>query len=169
MAISELSFPNFPATECILVVSRLSPNERGGRMLGMHFAIMDFPLPGEPIIIRLCPPDAATSNARFYTFLSFHISKIVWKATLVFIEFLPCIDDARLQIAFIIEKFDDLFDIFYAIYFQVVYYSSFPRIFVWGSMKPSKTLLAGTDSYGEGSFDWLKASIQAKFSDNKIT
>lgn len=28
MAISELSFPNFPATECILVVSRLSPNER---------------------------------------------------------------------------------------------------------------------------------------------
>ena len=65
MAISELSFPNFPATECILVVSRLSPNERGGRMLGMHFAIMDFPLPGEPIIIRLCPPDAATSNARF--------------------------------------------------------------------------------------------------------
>lgn len=104
----------------------------------------------------------------FYTFLSFHISKIVWKATLVFIEFLPCIDDARLQIAFIIEKFDDLFDIFYAIYFQVVYYSSFPRI-LFGKYEAFKTLLAGTDSYGEGSFDWLKASIQAKFSDNKIT
>lgn len=110
-------------------------------MLGMHFAIMDFPLPGEPIIIRLCPPGAATSM-RVYTFLSFHISKIVWKATLVFIEFLPCIDDARLQIALIIEKFDDLFDIFYAIYFQVVYYSSFPRI-LFGKYEAFKTLLRG--------------------------
>ena len=50
------------------------------------------------------------------------------KATLVFIEFFPCIDDARLQIAFIIEKFADLFDIFYAIYFQVVYYLSLIHI-----------------------------------------
>ena len=94
----------------------------------------------------------------FYTFLSFYISKIVWKATLVFIEFFPCIDDARLQIAFIIEKFDDLFDIFYAIYFQIVYYSSFSRI-LFGKYESFKTLFSGTDSYGESSFDGLQASI----------
>ena len=105
----------------------------------------------------------------FYTFLSFHISKIVWKATLVFIEFLPCIDDARLQIAFIIEKFDDLFDIFYAIYFQVVYYSSFPRIFCLGSMKPSKPCSRALIAMERAPLTGWKASIQAKFSDNKIT
>ena len=43
----ELRF-SFPATECILVVSRLSPKESGGRMEGNLFAIIDFPLPGAP-------------------------------------------------------------------------------------------------------------------------
>ena len=58
----------------------------------------------------------------------------------------------------LLKKFDDLFDIFYAIYFQVVYYSSFPRI-LFGKYEAFKTLLAGTDSYGESSFDGLQASI----------
>lgn len=56
---------NLPATECILVVSRLSPNERGGKIEGRRLASMDFPLPGAPMRIILCPPAAATSNARF--------------------------------------------------------------------------------------------------------
>ena len=65
VAISETSFPSFPATECILVVSRLSPRERGGRMLGSRLAIIDFPLPGAPIRMMLWLPAAATSRARF--------------------------------------------------------------------------------------------------------
>ena len=65
MAISEEPFFSFPATECILVVSRLSPNESGGRMLGRRLAIMDLPLPGAPMSSTLCPPAAATSSARF--------------------------------------------------------------------------------------------------------
>ena len=56
---------SFPATECILVVSKLSPNERGGRMDGSRLAIIDLPLPGAPIMIKLCPPAAATSKALF--------------------------------------------------------------------------------------------------------
>ena len=35
----------FPATECILVVSKLSFNVRAGSMDGKHLAIMDLPLP----------------------------------------------------------------------------------------------------------------------------
>ncbi len=54
-----------PATECILVVSKLSPSERGGRMEGRRLAIIDLPLPGAPTIIKLCPPAAATSSALF--------------------------------------------------------------------------------------------------------
>ena len=56
---------NCPATECILVVSKLSPSERGGRMEGRRLAIIDLPLPGAPTIIKLCPPAAATSSALF--------------------------------------------------------------------------------------------------------
>ena len=65
LEISPLPSPSFPATECILVVSRLSPNDSGGRMEGRRFASMDFPLPGAPTNRMLCPPAAATSNARF--------------------------------------------------------------------------------------------------------
>ena len=49
----------------VLVVSRLSPNVNGGRIEGRRLASMDFPLPGAPISRILCPPAAATSNARF--------------------------------------------------------------------------------------------------------
>ena len=58
-------------------------------------------------------------------------------------------------------------DSFYAIYFQIVYYSSFSRI-LFGKYESVKTLFSGTDSYGESSFDGLQASNKAKFSDNKI-
>ena len=79
----ELRF-NFPATECILVVSRLSPNERGGRMEGRRLAIIDFPLPGAPIMMRLCPPAAATSSALFTFSCPFTSaksnSKVLWWA-----------------------------------------------------------------------------------------
>ena len=55
----------YTSTECILVVSKLSPSERGGRMEGRRLAIIDLPLPGAPTIIKLCPPAAATSSALF--------------------------------------------------------------------------------------------------------
>lgn len=58
LEISPLPCPSFPATECILVVSRLSPNDSGGRMEGRRFASMDFPLPGAPTNRMLCPPAA---------------------------------------------------------------------------------------------------------------
>ena len=64
MAIKDESLLNFPATEWIWVVSKLSPKESGGKIDGNRLAIMDFPLPGGPIIIKLCPPAAATSKAR---------------------------------------------------------------------------------------------------------
>lgn len=54
LEISPLPCPSFPATECILVVSRLSPNDSGGRMEGRRFASMDFPLPGAPTNMKLC-------------------------------------------------------------------------------------------------------------------
>ena len=56
---------SFPATLCICVVSRLSESDSGGRIEGKRFAIIDLPEPGGPTIIRLWPPAAATSNARF--------------------------------------------------------------------------------------------------------
>lgn len=61
---SDVSFPIFPAMECICVVSRLSLRVRGGRIEGRRFAIMDLPQPGEPTRMMLCPPAAATSKAR---------------------------------------------------------------------------------------------------------
>ena len=60
---SEEPLGNFPATECICVVSKLSASESGGRMPGNRLAIMDLPLPGGPIRITLCPP-AAPNAAR---------------------------------------------------------------------------------------------------------
>ena len=59
------SLPSLPATEWILVVSKLSPNDKGGRMEGRRLASMDLPLPGAPMSNMLCPPAAATSRARF--------------------------------------------------------------------------------------------------------
>ena len=56
---------SFPAMLCICVVSRLSASDRGGKIPGRRLAIIDFPLPGGPIMMRLCPPAAATSKARF--------------------------------------------------------------------------------------------------------
>ena len=41
-------------------------------MLGIHFAIMDFPLPGEPIIIKLCPPDAYSNRAELHPVVLFN-------------------------------------------------------------------------------------------------
>ena len=62
---SDMPLPSFPATECIWVVSRLSASDSGGSIEGRRFAIIDLPLPGGPIIMRLWPPAAATSMARF--------------------------------------------------------------------------------------------------------
>ena len=44
-------------------------------MEGSALAIMDLPLPGGPIMIRLWPPDAATSRARFTVLWPFTSAK----------------------------------------------------------------------------------------------
>lgn len=56
--------PILPATECIFVVSNASSRVIGGRMVGTRRASIVLPEPGEPIIITLWPPAAATSKAR---------------------------------------------------------------------------------------------------------
>ena len=61
---SDESCDSLPAMLCICVVSKLSANDSGGSMDGNRFAIIDLPLPGGPIMMRLCPPAAATSRAR---------------------------------------------------------------------------------------------------------
>ena len=61
---SDIPLPNLPAMLCICVVSRLSPNDSGGKIEGRRLAIIDLPEPGGPTIIRLCEPAAATSIAR---------------------------------------------------------------------------------------------------------
>ena len=53
-----------PAAECTPRISRNSSASGAGRIVGIRFAISDFPEPGGPIISRLCPPAAATSTAR---------------------------------------------------------------------------------------------------------
>ncbi|MNY22859.1 hypothetical protein D3C86_1564990 [compost metagenome] len=53
MVINEVSAPIFPATEWIFVVSRDSLRLKVGKILGNLFAIIVFPLPGEPIKIML--------------------------------------------------------------------------------------------------------------------
>ena len=53
-----------PATEWIFVVSSASFYVIGGRIEGIRLAIIVLPLPGLPIIIKLCIPLAATSAAR---------------------------------------------------------------------------------------------------------
>lgn len=73
----------------------------------------------------------------FYTFLSFHISKIVWKATLVFIEFLPCIDDARLRLRSLLKNSMTSL-IFSTPYTFRLFTTAASRAFCLGSMKPSK-------------------------------
>ena len=56
-----------PATECILVVSSASSFVISGIMVGMHFASIVLPVPGAPTKSKLCPPETATSKARFAT------------------------------------------------------------------------------------------------------
>ena len=63
MSVAPLS--NFPAMECICVVSKLSASVSGGKIEGKRFAIILLPQPGLPTSNRLCPPAAATSKARF--------------------------------------------------------------------------------------------------------
>ena len=47
----------FPATECILVVSRASSRERGGIIAGNLLANIVLLAPGGPIIIKRKPPE----------------------------------------------------------------------------------------------------------------
>ena len=54
-----------PATEAIIETSSSSFGDNGGRIDGRRCASIDLPDPGGPIMIRLCPPAAATSSARF--------------------------------------------------------------------------------------------------------
>ena len=54
---------SIPAIECIPVVSILSSNVIGGRIDGIRFAIMLFPVPGGPMRSTLWKPAAATSRA----------------------------------------------------------------------------------------------------------
>jgi len=56
---------NSPATLATIETSSASAAVRSGRIPGMHAASKDFPAPGGPIMIRLCPPAAAISTARF--------------------------------------------------------------------------------------------------------
>ena len=63
--ISDVPRCSLPATLCICVVSKLSESDRGGNIDGRRFAIIDLPEPGGPTMMRLWPPAAATSNARF--------------------------------------------------------------------------------------------------------
>ena len=56
---------SIPSTLYIFVISRLSSISGGGRIPAIHFAVMDFPLPGGPIMRMLWPPATAISAARF--------------------------------------------------------------------------------------------------------
>ncbi len=47
------------------MVSSASDRVKGGRIDGSRLASIDFPEPGGPINIRLCPPAAAISMALF--------------------------------------------------------------------------------------------------------
>ena len=60
---SETPLGSFPEMEYIFVVSSDSSKVISGRIDGILFASILFPEPGGPIIIMLCPPAAATSNA----------------------------------------------------------------------------------------------------------
>ncbi len=53
MEMSDVFLPSFPATEWICVVSRLSASDNGGRIEGRRLAIIDLPLPGGPMRIKL--------------------------------------------------------------------------------------------------------------------
>ncbi len=67
-----------------------SPNERGGRMLGMQLCHHGLPTSaGEPDHNQVVSSGRGYFQCAFYTFLSFHISKMVWKATLVFTRIPP--------------------------------------------------------------------------------
>src|SRR3989344_3358550 len=55
---------NAPAMECILVTSRASFFDSGGRMDANARASIVFPVPGGPIISALCEPAAAISRPR---------------------------------------------------------------------------------------------------------
>ena len=48
----------------MLATLKRSSSVNGGKMLGKRCANIDLPVPGGPIINRLCPPAAATSKAR---------------------------------------------------------------------------------------------------------
>ena len=62
---SETPSGSIPATEWSFVVPIASSKESGGSIVGIRFASILFPVPGEPIIRILCPPAAAISSARF--------------------------------------------------------------------------------------------------------
>ncbi|OAD22577.1 hypothetical protein THIOM_001610 [Candidatus Thiomargarita nelsonii] len=53
------------AIEAIVAVSRASLSVMAGKMPGNRLANIVLPVPGGPIINKLCPPAAATSRARF--------------------------------------------------------------------------------------------------------
>lgn len=73
--IKDVSLDNLPPTECILVVSRASKSDNGGKIVGNRFANIVFPAPGGPIKITLCPPAAAISKARLMFSCPFTSSK----------------------------------------------------------------------------------------------
>ena len=58
----ETSFGKSPEIECTFVVSIDSSKVISGKMEGILFAIIDFPVPGGPINKMLCPPAAAIRN-----------------------------------------------------------------------------------------------------------
>ena len=64
LLISILSFSN-PAVLYIFVISVISSMESLGKIPGIRLAIIDFPLPGEPIKSRLCIPHALIKAALF--------------------------------------------------------------------------------------------------------
>ena len=100
-------------------------------MLGMHFAIMDFPLPGEPIIISSFPMRVLhflvllhQQNRMFFGVHKF--SRVLMLGS---------------RLRSLLKKFMTSL-IFSAIYFQVVYYK-LPAL-----SEAFKTLLLGEGSFG---------------------
>ncbi|SCV66215.1 hypothetical protein ANAPH2_01518 [Anaplasma phagocytophilum] len=49
----------------ITLIAIISSGVKSGKIPEILFAIIDFPVPGGPIISKLCPPAAAISAARF--------------------------------------------------------------------------------------------------------
>ncbi len=106
-------------------------------------------------------------ESTFHTILSFYISEIEFKMTLMLIKLLTRIDDCGFKLLLTIQEINHIDDAVHPIHINVVNYGSLTDILFWNN-QPLVFLGTCLHGYGQGTTNRLQPTVESQLADKHI-